>query len=633
MSFTNPAFRILRHSVEGMEGMHCKMFDPPKENPDTPDLVAPTNPVPEVMAMAGFQDEPSEPHTVQRDLMHGDDIDTWDGKKLLFFLFRDKDNDALDGNYPGATIRIPRGAIFHSETSGHGPPPHTIHWHGIEPTPMNDGVGHCSVEIGDYTYQFQPNFIGTYFYHCHRNTVQHFEYGLFGLLIVDPADAFFATLANPAIPIGAGRDGKRRTAANTSLFPQFPGFNPNAIDSPDPLGQFSADPHAMTVPYDIEAFWVLDDRDSVWADLAPDARATFPKHGNIPGVNDNFRTNAGGSIGPDDFFAFHDFNADYWFVSGVPVPGYKGSTAQIPANIVIPPEFNSGVSGTQVSINAKVDQTILIRCLNAAYNCTTITFPVDVVIIAWDGRALGVPPFGQYSEATLLPANTPIRISTARRFDALIRVSEPVNDFAKVEFSDTRRLAPGISEEVLMTALIPINISENTRLFNVSGTVTNTSADPVAGVAMALTGPVNTSVTTNASGNYSFAGLPNGDYVITPSFAGFEFSPPNRSITVAGTNVSGQDFVALQIPPGFTVSGKVSNLIDSSPVAGLAITLTGPVNASTVSDSSGDYRFHGLVNGRYVITPSSSGGSSIIPLRRMLIINGVNVNGQNFKVY
>jgi hypothetical protein len=446
-----------------MEGMWVKMWDPPKDSPATPDMVAPTNPVPEVMAAAGYALPPVLPHTLQLELLHGLTQLTWDGlKNMKFMTFRSPDIPASSaGTFPGITIRIPNGVVFHCDTKGGGPPPHTIHWHGMEPTPMNDGVGHTSMELGQYTYQLQPNFLGTYFYHCHRNTVQHFEFGLYGALLVEPADAYFATqvLGRTRAPIGHCRDGKRRTAANLVNYPQFPGWNSNPRDVEDPWTgdprlKFLTDPHAQTVPYDVEALWVFDDRDSVWSDLAPDARATFPKHGTIPGVNDEFHRNPGAQ----GFFAFNDFNADYWYVTGVPVPCHKYGTAEIPPNIVVPAELNSGISGSQVSVNAFVGQTILIRCLDAAYNSAEYTFPMDIVIIAWDGRALGVPPYG-HNEAYTVPANTPIRVSVGRRFDALIKLDQPLNDFAVCKFIDTRgEKVPGY-EQVVCTAKVPLNIN------------------------------------------------------------------------------------------------------------------------------------------------------------------------------
>ncbi len=475
MSFANPGFKIPRQSIEGMEGMFVKMWDPPTRSPATPDELAPTNPVPEVLFAAGLQNKPSTPHTVERDGLHGADITTWDGaKKLKFMLWRDKDNPATGaGNFPGATIRIPRGVVFHGSSQGHGPPPHTIHWHGIEPTPMNDGVGHCSMEIGNYTYQFQPNFIGFYFAHCHRNTVQHFEFGLYMGLLIDPPDAYFASIAsvNPDgtvklnnIPIGAGRDGKRRIAANlkgTSLAALQDNFNP--LDAPDPWTgdprlKFLTDPHAHTVPYDVEALWVVDDRDSTWSDMAPNAFTTYPKHGDTPGVNDLFHENPG----KDGFFAFNQFNADYWFVTGVPVPAHKGGVGTIPADIVIPPALISGTA-TQVSINAKVGDTILVRALDAAYNNVTWRFPVPVTVIAWDGRSLGIPPYTQFNHAYDVPANTPIPVSVARRFDALIKATAPLDSFATVDFIDTRGgRGPDTQQTVLCTARIPIKIAAAT---------------------------------------------------------------------------------------------------------------------------------------------------------------------------
>ncbi len=577
MSFTNPGLpKIVRKSVVGEENEWVKMFDPPTESPATRELMAPTNPVPEVMFAAGFQNKPSVPHTVMRDLLDGLTITTWDNRPggLKFFTIGDGDNPALSGGtYPAGTIRVPRGVIFHGKTKGHGPPPHTIHWHGIEPTPMNDGVGHCSQEVGDYIYQWQPNFIGHYFYHCHRNTPQHFEFGLFGLLLIETPDAYFASLnpdgtLNNNIPIGAGRDGLRRIAANIAevLLPdgtlasftgKFPGFNSSPIDAPDPLGQFPVHPHAMTVPFDVEALWVFDERDSRWSDLAPGAFTTFPKHGDQPGVNDRFHENVGkddpATPVKDNFFAFNDFHPDYFFVTGVPVPAPAGSTVTIdPAGApptggglpggLIPPALNSGVSGSQVAINAQVNQTILVRALDAAYSRVRLTVPLDMTIISWDGRSLGIPPFTRYNKAFLLPANTPLEYSVARRINALIRETNTFNGFAKVEFLNTRADGVVIPEDVVMTARIPINITA-AATFAISGRVTSRrTGAPLAGVTMTLTGAAGATTTTGGDGTYSFQGLANGSYTVTPSQGLLRFIPGSLNVTINGAIVANQNF-------------------------------------------------------------------------------------------
>jgi FtsP/CotA-like multicopper oxidase with cupredoxin domain len=437
MALPNSNIIIPRRSIAGMEGMWAKMWDPPTEsNPITPERLNPTNPVPDFVGTL-IGRPPATPNTLDLELLDGLTLPAWDGVNIDFMTFGNKDIPlASGGTFPGTTIRVPRGVIFHATTKGKGPPPHTIHWHGMEPTPMNDGVGHTSMEIGDYTYQWQPNFIGSYFYHCHRNTVQHFEMGLYGFLIIEPPDAY--------TPGGGNNPGgyPRRTAANTSAFPQFPGFQAGEI-SP-------ADPHAYTIPYDYEALWVCDDVDSFWHNVVgQEAKAFYPSILTRPGVDDQFFHGH-----------FHDFNADYWYITGVSVDGgYQGSTGTIPPNVVVPMDLNSGVTGMQVSINAQTGKTILVRCLCASYNSMRVTFPVDVVIIAWDGRALGVPPFGRYSRAYKVPAGTSIRMSVARRFDALIRSTTSVNDFATVEFINTRgENVPG-REQIVKTALIPIVIN------------------------------------------------------------------------------------------------------------------------------------------------------------------------------
>ena len=587
MSFSSPANTIARWSVVGMEGMWVKMFDPPKEGPDTPDLMLPTNPVPEVLAAAGFQNAPDVAHTMVLDLMHNVTMDTWDLRSggMTFFLFSNPDATGVTGNeYPSATVRLPQGVIFHCTTDGKGPPPHTIHWHGLEPTPMNDGVGHCSMELGHYTYQWQAQFMGTYFAHCHRNTMQHFEFGLFFLLLIEPKDAYFATLRNPAIPIGHCRDGRRRTAASLGAFPQFPDFNGNDITAADPWTgdptlKFDTDPHAHTVAYDVEALWVLDDRDSVWSDLGDNARATYPMHGARPGFDDHFNYNGANSpAAPGDFFAFNDFNADYWYITGVPVRARKGGTATIEPNIVIPAALNSGVAGSQVSINATVGQTILVRCLCAAYNSTEMTFPVDVVVIAWDGRALGVAPFG-HNNAYLVPAGPPIVQSTARRLDLLIRATDAVDSYAVVKFIDTRGQVPGTPEEVVCTARIPLKIRQvaptGTVRINGNDLVANVPSVTVTLSAVSAAGPV-TQMQFSKDGVHYFPFEPFATtraLTLTPGdglktiYVRFKDSAGNVSTTTISDTIT-LTTGTIAINGGATITGSASATLTLSAAAG-----------------------------------------------------------------
>ena len=106
----------------------------------------------------------------------------------------------------------------------------------------------------------------------------------------------------------------------------------------------------------------------------------------------------------------------------------------------------------QISINAKVNQTILVRLLCAAYSKIKVTFPVDVIVIGVDGRALGVPPYGKYNHAYKVSAGTSIEMSTAQRMDVLFKPTSPLDTYAQVEF---RHL---LSNALLINGRIPIEI-------------------------------------------------------------------------------------------------------------------------------------------------------------------------------
>ncbi len=76
----------------------------------------------------------------------------------------------------------------------------------------------------------------------------------------------------------------------------------------------------------------------------------------------------------------------------------------------------------------------------------------------------------------------------------------------------------------------------------ISGTVSPASLG--AGVQVALSGAATSTTTANASGNYSFGGLANGAYTVTPGGALLNFSPASTPVTVNGSNVAGVDFTA-----------------------------------------------------------------------------------------
>src|ERR1700740_139199 len=77
-------------------------------------------------------------------------------------------------------------------------------------------------------------------------------------------------------------------------------------------------------------------------------------------------------------------------------------------------------------------------------------------------------------------------------------------------------------------------------IYGISGTLSPLSVG--AGSPVTLSGASNGAVTADASGAYSFTGLANGSYVITPGKAGYAFTPSVQAVTVNGANVTGVNF-------------------------------------------------------------------------------------------
>ena len=146
-------------------------------------------------------------------------------------------------------------------------------------------------------------------------------------------------------------------------------------------------------------------------------------------------------------------------------------------------------------------------------------------------------------------------------------------------------------------------------------------------MTITLGGAATLTTTTNANGYYSFTGLVNGAYTITPSKSGYSFNPSSRNPTVSGGDVPNQDFTATPVGSTYTISGTVTS--GGAGLSGVTITLSGAATLSTTTNANGYYSFSGLANGQYTITPSKS-GYSFNPSSRNPTVNGQDVPNQDF---
>jgi hypothetical protein len=75
----------------------------------------------------------------------------------------------------------------------------------------------------------------------------------------------------------------------------------------------------------------------------------------------------------------------------------------------------------------------------------------------------------------------------------------------------------------------------------ISGTVTGAVS---SGVSITLSGDKSASTTTDYSGKYSFTGLENGNYTVTPSLTGYTFNSTSTTVSIVNNNDQVANFTA-----------------------------------------------------------------------------------------
>ncbi|MER9326840.1 DUF4396 domain-containing protein [Mesorhizobium sp. M0488] len=109
---------------------------------------------------------------------------------------------AYNGQIPGPRIRIRQGDKVRINVTNDLPEETTVHWHGMILPNQMDGpaeITQAPIEPGQsYSYEFTATQHGTYFYHPHAKPDRTQALGLYGALIIDPA--------NPADEVQADHD-------------------------------------------------------------------------------------------------------------------------------------------------------------------------------------------------------------------------------------------------------------------------------------------------------------------------------------------------------------------------------------------------------------------------------------------
>jgi hypothetical protein len=155
----------------------------------------------------------------------------------------------------------------------------------------------------------------------------------------------------------------------------------------------------------------------------------------------------------------------------------------------------------------------------------------------------------------------------------------------------------------------------------------------IAGVTMTLGGTSSGTSVTNTNGNYTFTGLADGSYTVTPSHGSYTFNPTSGPAAVASNQTVTVNFGATPVTgKTYSIAGNVKDK-NGANLPGVTMQLQW---GSTVLESidqtgaDGNYLIPDLPDGlTYTITPIMT-GKSFTPTSQNVLVNGSNVTGNNF---
>jgi len=139
-----------------------------------------------------------------------------------------------------------------------------------------------------------------------------------------------------------------------------------------------------------------------------------------------------------------------------------------------------------------------------------------------------------------------------------------------------------------------------------SGRVTDlNSGGAIGGATVSLSGPTSASTTADASGNYSFSGIPAGTYTVTGTAGGY-LARSYSGVTVTSGQTTTQN---LQLTTTGRVTGTVTGA-GGAALSGATVTLQGgnlPTTDTVTTGAAGNYTSNWDPIGTYTLTCSATG--------------------------
>ena len=127
-----------------------------------------------------------------------------------------------NGSIPGPTLKVPQGARITVDIENQGDLESTVHWHGLRLENRYDGTHETQppIPIGErFTVEITVPDPGAYWYHPHIRQDYGQEMGLYGSILVEPADPGYWPAVNRELPGHPGRHPARRGRRGGAIQP------------------------------------------------------------------------------------------------------------------------------------------------------------------------------------------------------------------------------------------------------------------------------------------------------------------------------------------------------------------------------------------------------------------------------